>query len=928
MPGRQRRRSRKQKKRSQQRPQQRGLDPGRALAEALRSLDDGDPRKALELLRRVSRQDGAPAVPPVWLFCACVERARQLHRKGSAKEAAALRSRAVQHRAAIDVGTLAEEDLIRFLRCLEAGDAVAVYAGHLAVGPPLPAAERAVADRLVIDRGWDGIEHLASDHPLRRDAEPVRRSLDAMDAGDWAGAARLLAGVARRSPFAPWRLFCKAMGCFAAGDEHDLRRTVDLLPDDFALHGTVAELRRSATGAGPGGPEAVGRALGTRTAPVSDCAASLIQAIHAGAPHEIERRLVSLADAVYPEDPVLARIDLLMIACVATTQDALSMAALGRMIGGIVPLDRLEFVVAQSGLLMQELDGDLWEPDCARDYLELLPVAFPRRADQAMARSCVLESLARAGVGTGIGPHLLDPQAVEALTVLLGTRPEDPATMLVDLMMASLAADPESPTAYRFLLDLLRRPSVGSTGRVRSILEELAKSHPDDPDPWLEMVTLDYSRNAYRRAETALAEARRRAPYDERILDLQAAGFLKSADQSCKRGRFELAERDLERAANLRRRRLEPILGVKRLVLDVVRAGRNVAAAAAPHLRALPPGERLRTLAVAIHDLEENSNLSNPDPAAASALRRVLARGARAIKKLAPDEALGLIADLPSDYRVLYGTLRIAPVLSDWWGAVMARLDGDRLLACFDTLIACGGQKAVRAELYRRMPGNRAIRRDSLLQFYLAVVRYLEGADRHSLLFAEVLEAAEPGEHQRMRAAASRLAPVVDGPLRLALQRFDFDLLDHALPPLPAFLEKINRTPPPVGPAAIVSPEPREPEEPAEPESPVPELVAALRKAARDGRLDPSAQGLLFADEAIMAIVDRLETMIDGAELRGAPAEVMREVAGTARADPEMGRMLDELADWCTAGKRDVSPELAVMLFTTPTGAGAGKERS
>ena len=871
----------------------------------------------------MSRQDGAPAVPPLWLFCACVERARQLHRKGSAKEAAALRSRAEQHRAAIDVGTLAEEDLVRFLRCLEAGDAVAVYAEHLAVGPPLPAAERAVADRLVIDRSWDATDHLAADHPLRRDAEPVRRSLDAMDAGDWAGAARLLAGVARRSPFAPWRLFCKAMGCFAAGDEHGLRRTVDLLPDDFALRGTVAELRRSATGAGPGGPEAAGRALGTRTAPVSASAASLIQAIHAGAPHEIERRLVSLADAVYPEDPVLARIDLLMIACVATTQDALSMAALGRMIGGIVPLDRLEFVMAQSGLLMQALDGDLWEPDCARDYLELLPVAFPRRADQAMARSCVLESLARAGVGAGIGHHLLDPHSVEALTTLLGTRPEDPATMLVDLMMASLAADPESPTAYRFLLDLLRRPSIASTGRVRGILEDLAKSHPDDPDPWLEMVTVDYSRNAYRRAETALAEARRRAPYDERILDLQAAGFLKSADQSCKRGRFELAERDLERAANLRRRRLEPILGVKRLVLDVVRAGRNVAAAAAPHLRALPPAERLRTLAVAIHDLAQSSNVSNVD----SALRRVLARDARAIKKLAPDEALGLIADLPSDYRVLYGSLRIAPVLADWWGAVMARLDGDRLLACFDTLIACGGQKAVRAELYRRMPGDRTIRRDTLLQFYLAVVRYLEGADRDSLLFAEVLERAEPGEHQRMRAAASRLAQVVDGPLRLALQRFDFDILDRALPPLPplpAFLEKINRRQPPVGPTAVVSPEP---EEPAEPESPLPELVAALRKAARDGRLDPSAQGLLFADEAIMAIVDRLETMIDGAGLRGAPPEVMREVAGAARADPEMGRMLDELADWCTAGQRDVSPELAVMLFTTPTGADAGKER-
>ena len=337
---------------------------------------------------------------------------------------------------------------------------------------------------------------------------------------------------------------------------------------------------------------------------------------------------------------------------------------------------------------------------------------------------------------------------------------------------------------------------------------------------------------------------------------------------------------------------------------------------------------------MAIHDLRENINLSNPDFTMASALRRVLARSARAIKKLGPDEALALVADLPSDLRVLYGLLRIAPVLSEWWGAVMARLDGDRLLACFDTLIACGGRRAVRAELNRRMRGKRTIRRDSLLQFYLAVVRYLGEEDRGSQLFAEVLERADPGERQRMRAAASRLAPVVDEPLRLALQRFDFAILDIVAPPLPAMLDEIiNRTQPPASPAPIASPEPPgpeeppEPEEPAEPEAPAPDLAAALRKAARDGRLDPSAQGLLFAEEATMAIVDRLESMIDSTGLRGAPPEFMRAVADAVCTDPEIRRMLDELADWCTTGQREVSPELAAMLFTTRTGADAGKER-
>ena len=202
MPGRQRRRSRKQKKRTpQQRARQPGLDPKRALAEARRSLDGGDPRTALEVLRQVSRQHAGAGRARGCGSSAPRSNARgNCTARGSAKEAAALRSRAAQHRAAIDVETLADEDLVRFLRCLEAADAVAVYAEHLAVGPALPAAERAVADRLVIDRGWDGIEHLAAEHPLRRDAEPVRRSLEAMDGGDWEGAARLLAG--RGAPLA------------------------------------------------------------------------------------------------------------------------------------------------------------------------------------------------------------------------------------------------------------------------------------------------------------------------------------------------------------------------------------------------------------------------------------------------------------------------------------------------------------------------------------------------------------------------------------------------------------------------------------------------------------------------------------------------------------------------------------------------------
>ena len=134
----------------------------------------------------------------------------------------------------------------------------------------------------------------------------------------------------------------------------------------------------------------------------------------------------------------------------------------------------------------------------------------------------------------------------------------------------------------------------------------------------------------------------------------------------------------------------------------------------------------------------------------------------------------------------------------------------------------------------------------------------------------------------------------------------------------------------PAEPAQLIEPaQPVEPAEPPAPEVPAPELMAALRQAARDGRLDPSQQGLLFVEEAILAIVDRLELMIDGAALRGAPPGVMQEISDSVRADTELRRMLDELADWCaTADRRDgISPELAAMLFAAQPGADASRER-
>ena len=927
---------RRAKHRRKKRAPQRRPPSERLLAQARQSLVDGNPRKALELLRGIPRQGGVAGELSLWQFCAGVERARQLADKGRAKEAAAMRDRARRQRAAIAVRNLADPDLIRYLRCLDGDEAVRAYGEYLAARPPLAAAERVVADRLVIDRCWEGLERLAPDHPLRRDAAPVQRSLDAMDGGDWQRAAGLLEGIPRRSPFAPWRMFCKAMMSFAVGDHGGLRRAARLLPEEFPLSGTVAELERCTGGSTPAGPAAVRQALGTDGAQVAATAARLGQALHRGGEHQVERHLVSLADAVYPEDPLAARVDLLMIAARTTLDHSLAVPAFFGLVERTVPEEHQKSVIAHARLLLQHIAPDeLWDPGAAVNYLDNLSVRFPHEPDQALARGCVLESLARGGVAAEIHRYGLDPDEENEVTTLLGSSPH-PDLMLVDLMMASLAADPQSTTGFQFLLDLLRRHPEADEARLRGILHELAARNPDAPEPWLELASRYYSRNAYRRAEVALGEALRRAPYDERILDLQAIGFLKSADQSRKRGRPTLAARDLAHAAELRRPRLEPILLVKRVLLDLAEAGANVEAAAAAHLDALAPAARLRTLAVAIHDLQEARSVKDVDVRSAAALHQVLARTAGAIAGLDPDEAIDLVADLPADCGILYRSLRVAGVLIEWWPPLLARLDGDRLTACFDTLLACGGRKAVRNELDRRLRRAGATGHDPLLPFYLAVIRYEEREDYGAARFLDIIERADAAGERRLRAAAKRLAPMMGQPLQQALQQFDFELLERLMiedlggagvpdrffgePDDPAFAGDAGPT------------EPAEETEEAEHVPSIREFRAALGKAARNGRLERPEQGLLFEEEAVLITLDRLEGMIGDAGLRDAAPEIMSETARAVRAvraGGDVGRILDELAAWCTANARraGLSQQLDALLYASQDAGSAGKER-
>ena len=733
--------------------------------------------------------------------------------------------------------------------------------------------EQVLVDRLVVQRCWKGLDVFDESHPLRRDAVEVRPGLEAMDAGDWARAASLLRGVPRRSPFAAWRLFCKAMVCFGAGDEDGLRRTLELLPADFALPRKVAECRRliARGGGGDGRDQASPEPVGERGSATA-LAGELKRALQNGNARAVGTLIERLADALYPEEPGQARIDLLQIVGLAAARDLFPVAAFEALARRLLPAERMSGVLARIFLQGQQVSPELWNPTPAAILLDALPGEFPRAEDQALARACVLEALARTG-RAAVLPEFLPPDQDARAGQGAGPPHRGPGAGLRRADDGESRGRSRQPRGLPLSARSAARETAGKR-RLQRVLEDMAHRFPDDPTPWLELVGLQHSRNAYRQAESALAEARRRAPHDDRLLDLQAVDFVKSADQSRNKGRFAVATRDLQRAADLGREAVGLVLPSKWLVLEIVTTGTDAAATAARRLQGLPPGEQLRTLVLVLRDLHRNSHVRNVRPDMLDAVWRLLADRVSLAGECAPDEIVRLLEPLPVELGILYDDRLVATSLAGWWPELLERVDEERLPTVLDILLECSGWDQVRAEIERRLRGVRKPRRDPLLLFYLAVVRYEEGSDHDSRRFRDVLQGADIATRERLRTAAARLACHTQDPLRRALLTFDFEALDAPpdalgpeLPPLDELLasieEYLEADGLPRGPDG--SPR-RAPPDPGDPS-----LIERFRLALTEGPADrarDARQGMLF-DRRIYDDLDHLDELIDDSGLRG-----------------------------------------------------------
>ncbi len=109
------------------------------------------------------------------------------------------------------------------------------YDSHALGHPQCSEVERVLAYRMVLENDWTFLDEMPPDSPFRKDGLVMAEAMPELDAARWQKAVDRLESFSRKSPFAPWKLFAKAMASAYGGEQVDLERALKALPPDFPL---------------------------------------------------------------------------------------------------------------------------------------------------------------------------------------------------------------------------------------------------------------------------------------------------------------------------------------------------------------------------------------------------------------------------------------------------------------------------------------------------------------------------------------------------------------------------------------------------------------------------------------------------------------------------------------------------------------------
>ncbi len=869
-------------------------------------LEAGKPRDAISFLKLAAKKQGQTEDQvATLLFRAYLMREEQLREKNMTVEAEMVKKQAQEYMPKIE--TLSETDLLAYLSACSNQEAFDVYAGYLSGNERSAPAEQFLANRIFKSSHWEFPDRLDKTLLLRRDADPIKNALPLMNEGKWEEALDVLAPISRTSPFAAVRMFCRSMVSFYKEDDQDMLRALAMIPPDFPLIRVVKSLQAAAEKGKPGtaAPRQI-PCLWEGPVNVEEDIRELLNALEHRQLRQTQRMICVLSEAVYPADPMTARTFILEILWNMTLQYKIEDYEFYRIVSDLLPGPRADLVMAKTKFLDFETPFTV-----AGRYLSLLETEFSdpetRKTAHAFILSYTVHQIQKNRINT-----FRDRRGIQKYRDILGIgTSNDSESVLTDMISESIRLDPYNRGSYEIAVELPRM-SRTVKNKIETLLTEMAERFPDDPWPCLELASVFYEKNAFRKAETILEEAMKRAPHDNRVMEQHALSLLISAEKNIKREKFHLVERDIEKAEKLGNKKLVPFIAEKRILSQIVSNrnllkfgeqkndsqlplfvnGKDLRTLIADQLEPLSVFDRLKTLALFITDIRHRTPEHKKE--ISEIADKVFDKTLKNIASLSSSETVRLLMPPEKDYALLMPSRDMAPLFLKKQKDMLRQVEDGDIITVFDLLFEPEWFGLIKKEIKRRV--KKANKNEQiLLNFYHAVIRHISGEEHGPALFEEIVSQAAGPVHEELRAASRRLSRHASGTLKRALEVFDFDILDDISDE--DFDEDFD--------------------DDFFPESKMDGLEKIIRRLKALGTEPDKADMEGIQKDFIAEIVPGFESFVESMGLREMPDFMISAIRDIIRSDPGAGRDFDMLAELIeqAGGKERLSREARLLLY-------------
>ncbi len=743
------------------------------------------------------------------LFQAYCARAEELKGKKMPSEAGTMEKQALVY--APDIIKMDRESMIRFLKLCPLEDAFNAYETYYQLHGKVPDIERMLAEFLMSRHCWELSLALSDDIPLKRDVPPMKKAVKLMDSGSWEEAMTAMKSLPRSSPFAQFRLFCRAMLAFYADNDKDMLKAISMIPKGSILF-EITEVLKSSAGteaelaglpsagviAGDnkpaGGNKPVGGnkpAGGNKYKPAgansfmreNQSAEKLVRCLWEG-PFDIKAdlaRLTNLAKLNKYTDRMANCIKSIAQQLCPRDEKAAVSFILETLLHIDMPSEESFYKMAEK-ILGPEVEllkykrftiamGNPFQS--AQTYFKYLEHDFPSPEEQSMAKSMIICHFGNVFRRYNQASIQNEPKKIKEA---FGITSSEPSTAILQLIAHGIHLDPKSRELYQLAADI---PVTNRTGKniMESILLVMLETWPDNPEPCLKLASLYHSKNAYRKAENILKKAMELAPHDSRVMDQHVISLLIAGDKNAKKKKFHLVWPDLEKAALFKAPRCTLLIAEKRLFYNIIAKKRVDSAAVEKELQPFPLGEQLKLMIMMMQDITEK--MGHGKMKLIKKIQNIFNQHLKRIDELKSLDILNLLMPLPEEWSHNFGNRHPMVILTEKKEVLLGKLDDTHLFVLIHNIDHNEVYIDILHELDRRIKQKAKTDNSEkyALRFYRLTLGYISSGSAYYSYnkYSDIIDNINPETEKQLKLAALKLSKKASGEMRTALEQFDFE---------------------------------------------------------------------------------------------------------------------------------------------------------